>query len=291
MGGVHDSTEKVAVVGAGTMGAGIAQTCAASGLAVVLYDTQPGALARGLAGMDASLERIVKKGSLSEADKKASLARVTLATEIGALADADAVIEAVFENLEVKLGVWGRVSEVAPAGALLASNTSSLSLTEIAAGVAHPERFCGLHFFNPVPVLPLVEVVRAQRTAEETVQRAKTLVERIGKTPLVCDDHPGFIVNRLLIPYLSDAVFALSEGVGSAEAIDAAMKLGAGMPMGPLALLDLIGLDVALAAAESLHREFQDPKFRVPPLLRRLVRAGKLGRKSGEGFYRYEEAA
>jgi 3-hydroxybutyryl-CoA dehydrogenase len=286
-----DNIEKVAVVGVGTMGAGIAQTCAVAGLAVVLYDTEPGAVARGLKSMGPSLARIVKKGGLSKADKEAALTRVTPATEIGALADADAVIEAVFENLEVKLGVWGRVSEVAPAGALLASNTSSLSLTEIASGVRHPERFCGLHFFNPVPVLPLVEVVRAQSTSEETVRRAKALVEQLGKTPLVCDDHPGFIVNRLLIPYLSDAVFALSEGVGSAEDIDAAMKLGAGMPMGPLALLDLIGLDVALAAAESLHREFQDPKFRVPPLLRRLVRAGKLGRKSGEGFYRYEEDA
>lgn len=282
---------KVAVIGAGTMGAGIAQTCAVAGLAVTLYDTEPGAVARGLKSMDSSLERIVDKGKLSEADKQTSLARVTPTTELGAVADADAVIEAVFENLEVKLEVWGRVSEVVREDALLASNTSSLSVTEIAAGVDHPERFCGLHFFNPVPVLPLVEVVRAQRTSETTVQRAEAFVEAIGKTPIVCDDRPGFIVNRLLIPYLNDAVFAFSEGVGSAEDIDSAMKLGAGMPMGPLALIDLVGLDVALAAAESLHREFQDPKFRVPPLLRRLVRAGKLGRKSGEGFYRYEENA
>lgn len=280
---------KVAVVGAGTMGAGIAQACAVAGLNVTLSDTQAGALKRGLKGMDASLTRIVRKGGLTEADKSATLGRVTMTSDLGGISDADVIIEAVFEDLTVKREVWGRVAEVAGEGALLASNTSSLSITEIAAGVRRPERFCGLHFFNPVPVLPLVEVVRAQRTSEETVGRAKLFVETIGKTPIVCDDRPGFIVNRLLIPYLSDAVFALSEGVGSAEDIDTAMKLGANMPLGPLALIDLIGLDVALAAAESLHREFQDPKFRVPPLLRQLVRAGKLGRKSGEGFYRYEE--
>lgn len=282
---------KVAVVGAGTMGAGIAQACAVAGLNVTLSDAQAEALQRGLKGMDASLARIVKKGELTEADKSAALGRVTAIADLSGITDADVVIEAVFEDLTVKREVWGRVAEVAGEDALLASNTSSLSITEIAAGVGQPERFCGLHFFNPVAVLPLVEIVRAQRTSEETVERAKTFVKRIGKTPIICDDKPGFIVNRLLIPYLSDAVFALSEGVGSAEDIDTAMKLGANMPLGPLALIDLVGLDVALAAAESLHREFQDPKFRVPPLLRQLVRAGKLGRKSGEGFYRYEETA
>lgn len=285
------SLPKVAVVGAGTMGAGIAQTCAVAGLNVTLYDTQAEALKLGLKGMDASLARIVRKGELTEADKSAALGRVTAIADLSGITDADVVIEAVFEDLTVKREVWRRVAEVAGERTLLASNTSSLSITEIAAGVGRPERFCGLHFFNPVPVLPLVEVVRAQRTSEETVGRAKTFVEMIGKTPILCDDKPGFIVNRLLIPYLSDAVFALSEGVGSAEDIDTAMKLGANMPLGPLALIDLVGLDVALAAAESLHREFQDPKFRVPPLLRQLVRAGKLGRKSGEGFYRYEETA
>lgn len=282
---------KVAVVGAGTMGAGIAQACAVAGLNVTLSDAQAEALKRGLKGIDASLARIVRKGGLTEAEKSAVSGRVTAIADLSGITDADVVIEAVFEDLTVKREVWGRVAEVAGKGALLASNTSSLSITEIAAGVGRPERFCGLHFFNPVPVLPLVEVVRAQRTSEETVGRAKTFVERIGKTPIICDDKPGFIVNRLLIPYLSDAVFALSEGVGSAEDIDTAMKLGANMPLGPLALIDLVGLDVALAAAESLHREFQDPKFRVPPLLRQLVRAGKLGRKSGEGFYHYEETA
>jgi 3-hydroxybutyryl-CoA dehydrogenase len=281
----------VAVVGAGTMGSGIAQTCALSELEVLLYDAQEGAPARALEAMKASLTRLVKKGTLTEGEVQAALSRVRRVGDLSDLAGADAVIEAVVEALEVKREVWGQLAAVVPEDALLASNTSSLSVTEIAAAVGHPERFCGLHFFNPVPVLPLVEVVRAQQTTAETLGRAQAFVEKIGKTPILCDDKPGFIVNRLLIPYLSDAVFALSEGVGSASDIDTAMKLGANMPIGPLALLDLIGLDVALAAAESLHAEFQDPKFRVPPLLRRLVRAGKLGRKSGEGFYTYEENA
>lgn len=277
----------VAVVGAGAMGSGIAQTCAVAGLEVLIYDAQEGALERASGVMAASLARLVNKGALAEAEAQAALGRVRGVGGLSELAAADAVIEAVFEDLGVKLEVLGRVSEIVPEEVLLASNTSSLSITEIAAAVGHPERFCGLHFFNPVPVLPLVEVVRAQQTTAETLQRAQALVEKIGKTPILCEDRPGFIVNRLLIPYLSDAVFALSEGVGSASDIDAAMKLGANMPIGPLALLDLVGLDVALAAAESLHAEFQDPKFRVPPLLRQLVRAGKLGRKSGEGFYTY----
>lgn len=287
MSGAPREIRTVAVVGAGAMGSGIAQTCAVAGLEVLLYDAQEGALARASGVMAASLARLVKKGSLTEVEAQAVLGRVRRVGVLSELAAADAVIEAVFEDLGIKLEVWGRVTEVVPEGALLASNTSSLSITEIAAAVGHPERFCGLHFFNPVPVLPLVEVVRAQQTTAETLERARALVEKIGKTPIVCEDKPGFIVNRLLIPYLNDAVFALSEGVGSAADIDTAMKLGANMPIGPLALLDLVGLDVALAAAESLHAEFQDPKFRVPPLLRQLVRAGKLGRKSGEGFYTY----
>ena len=273
------------------MGAGIAQTCAVAGFEVALYDTGAGATERGVGAIKASLARMVKKGTLTDEGADAAVRRVTPTTEIGELAGAEVVVEAVFESLPVKLEVWGQLGEVMGERALLASNTSSLSITQIAAGVTHPERFCGLHFFNPVPVLPLVEVVRALQTSEATMARAEAFVKEIGKTPVLCDDKPGFIVNRLLIPYLNDAVFALSEGVGSAEEIDTAMKLGANMPIGPLALIDLVGLDVALAAGESLYSEFQDPKFRVPPLLRQLVRAGKLGRKSGEGFYRYEENA
>ena len=281
---------KVGVVGAGTMGAGIAQVCAVSGMTVTLFDTQPEALTRGVKGIESSLGRIVKKGTLTEAEKQAALERIKTTSDSAALSGAETVVEAVFETLAVKRSVWETLAGVVSDEALLASNTSSLSITEIAARIPQPERFCGLHFFNPAPILPLVEVVRAQRTSESTVKRAQSFVEQIGKTAVVCDDKPGFIVNRLLIPYLNDAVFALQEGVGTPEAIDTAMKLGANMPIGPLALIDLVGLDIALAAAESLYGEFQDPKFRVPVLLRQLVRAGKLGRKSGEGFYRYEDS-
>ena len=280
---------QLGVVGAGTMGAGIAQVCAAAGMTVTLYDTQQDALTRGVKGIESSLSRIVKKGNLTEAEKQAALERITTTSDPEGLAGAETVVEAVFETLAVKRSVWGTLAEVVSDEALLATNTSSLSVTEIATGIPYPERFCGLHFFNPAPLLPLVEVVRAQQTSESTVKRAQAFVEQIGKTAVICDDKPGFIVNRLLIPYLNDAVFALQEGVGAPEAIDTAMKLGANMPIGPLALIDLVGLDIALAAAESLYSEFQDPKFRVPTLLRQLVRAGKLGRKSGEGFYRYEK--
>ena len=286
---MSQSKGHVGVVGAGTMGAGIAQVCAVAGINVTLFDKQEDALARGVKSIERSLERIVKKGNLTEAEKQAALGRIATATAKEALSGAETVVEAVFETLAVKQTVWAELAEVVSDRALLATNTSSLSVTEIAAGVPHPERFCGLHFFNPAPILPLVEVVKAQQTAAETVKRAQTFVEQLGKTGVVCDDRPGFIVNRLLIPYLNDAMFALQEGVGTPEAVDTAMKLGANMPIGPLALIDLVGLDVALAAAESLYSEFQDPKFRVPTLLRQLVRAGKLGRKSGEGFYRYEE--
>lgn len=281
--------ERVAVVGAGTMGAGIAQVCAAAGFSVTLFDLSEAALARGIRGVETSSARLVKKGTLSEAERDAALARLTLATDVTALRGAGVVVEAVFEALPVKREVWAEVAGVVDEAALLATNTSSLSVTEIAAGVPHPERFCGLHFFNPAPLLPLVEVVQALRTSDETVARAEAFASRLGKTAVRCQDTPGFVVNRLLIPYLSDAVFALQEGVGTPETIDRAMKLGASMPLGPLALLDLVGLDVALAAAESLYREFGDPKFRPPPLLRQYVRAGRLGRKSGEGFYRYDD--
>ncbi|MDZ7705805.1 MAG: 3-hydroxybutyryl-CoA dehydrogenase [Trueperaceae bacterium] len=280
---------KVGVIGAGTMGSGIAQACAVSGHDVVIQDTSDKALERGLGGIDSSLSRLVKKEKLSEDDKQATLGRIsTTSSELNPLQDAEVIIEAVFESIDVKREVWGSLKEVVSDDALLASNTSSLSITEIASFVSGPERFCGLHFFNPVPVLPLVEVVNGLQTSEATIERAKSFAEGLGKSPIVCADKPGFIVNRLLIPYLNDAVHALTEGVASAEDIDSAMKLGANMPIGPLALIDLVGADVTLAAAESLYDEFGDPKFRVAPLLRQMVRAGKLGRKSGSGFYTYD---
>jgi 3-hydroxybutyryl-CoA dehydrogenase len=279
---------RVAVVGSGTMGSGIAQVCAVAGHDVLLFDVSQAALDRAGTTIDESLARLVRKETLSREQADAAASRVVRTSGIAGLAEAEVVIEAVFEDLDVKRSAWQEVTAVAPADALLASNTSSLSITEIAGFSGAPERFCGMHFFNPVPVLPLVEVVRALGSAPETIERARSFVTGIGKTPIVCEDKPGFIVNRLLIPYVNDAVHALSEGVASAEDIDKAMKLGANMPIGPLALADLVGLDVALAAAESLHREFGDGKFRVAPLLRQLVRAGRLGRKSGQGFFRYD---
>ena len=278
----------IAVAGAGTMGSGIAQACAVAGHEVMLFDMSEEARTRGMDAIKASLTRVVKKEKLSEDEKAQALSRITLVGDIDQFADADVVIEAIFENIEAKRELWGQIDSVAKKDALLATNTSSLSVTELASFTGRPEHFCGLHFFNPVAVLPLVEVVRGLSTAPETIERAKTFAESLGKTPIVCEDKPGFIVNRLLVPYINDAVHALVEGVASAEDIDRAMKLGANMPIGPLALADLVGLDVALAAGESIYNEFQDPKFRVAPLLRQMVRAGKLGRKTGEGFYKYE---
>jgi len=277
----------VAVIGAGTMGSGIAQTCALAGHDVALLDTSHEALKRADATMRSSLARMVKKESIDETAAAEAIDRVRLRHGIAGLEGAGVVIEAVFESLDVKREVWGQIAAATSEGALLATNTSSLSVTAIAEFSGRPERFCGMHFFNPVPVMALVEVVRGLRSRDETVEQARAFAEGIGKTPIVCEDKPGFIVNRLLVPYINDAAHALSEGVASAEDIDKAMRLGANMPIGPLALADLVGLDVCLAATESLLSEFGDPKFRVAPLLRQLVRAGRLGRKSGEGFYNY----
>ncbi len=279
---------KVAVIGAGTMGSGIAQTCALAGHDVTLVDVAPGALERAQRTMRSSLDRMVRKETITAEEGEEAIAHVGTRDAIAGLHDAGVVIEAVFESVEVKHGVWGALQGATSEGALLATNTSSLSVTEIAAASGRPERFCGLHFFNPVPMMALVEVVRGLRSSDETVEQARAFAEGIGKTPIVCADKPGFIVNRLLIPYINDAVHALSEGVATAEDIDRAMKLGANMPIGPLALADLVGLDVGLAAAEALHGEFGDPKFRPAPLMKQMVRAGLLGRKSGEGFFRYD---
>lgn len=278
----------VAVIGAGTMGAGIAQVCAAAGLEVYLHDVSEEARQRGMSAIESSLDRLVKRERVTTEDRSKAIARITLVGDIASAKDAEVIVEAVSEDIEVKRQVWQEIDRVASSRALLGTNTSSLSVTEIASFLSQPNRCCGLHFFNPAPIMDLVEVVRALKTSSATIDRARQFVERIGKTPIVCADQPGFIVNRLLIPYMNDAIHALAEGVADAEAIDRAMKLGANMPMGPLALTDLIGLDVALAAADSLYHEFGDSKFRVPPLLRQMVRAGKLGRKAGEGFYTYD---
>ncbi len=279
----------VNIIGSGAMGSGIAQTAALAGHNIVLHDTNQDALDRALATIDGSLSRFVKKEKVTEEAKQTALNAIQTDTTLDSCAKADIIVEAVFENIDVKSQVWQSISDIASHDCLLASNTSSLSITEIASFVDTPERFCGMHFFNPVAMMPLVEVVKALQTSDETIAKAKAFVEGIGKSPIVCEDKPGFIVNRLLVPYINDAVHAYSEGVASAEDIDAAMKLGANMPIGPLALADLIGLDVQLAASESLFNEFGDSKFRVAPLVRQMVRAGKLGRKSGEGFYTYSK--
>lgn len=278
----------VAVIGAGTMGSGIAQTSALAGHDVTLCDVAPGALERAERTILSSLERLVRKEIVSQEEADEAVGRIDMKGALEGISEAGVVVEAVYESLEVKRAVWRELAGATSEGALLATNTSSLSVTEIAAFSGRPERFCGMHFFNPVPVMALVEVVRGLRSSDEAVEQARAFAEGIGKTPIVCEDKPGFIVNRLLIPYLNDAVHALSEGVASAEDIDRAMKLGANMPIGPLALSDLVGLDVGLAATEALFREFGDPKYRPAPLMRQMVRAGKLGRKSGEGFFRYD---
>lgn len=279
---------KVAVIGAGTMGSGIAQACAASGHQVVLVDTAAEALGRAQAGIQNSLERLVKREKITEEDAAAALARISTSANYDDVSTAEVVIEAVYEAPEVKRQVWQQLAKVAQEGALLATNTSSLSVTEIASYSGRESRMVGMHFFNPVAMMALVEVVRGLRTDQAALDEAKAFVEGLGKSPIVCEDKPGFIVNRLLVPYINDAMHALGEGVASAEDIDRAMKLGANMPIGPLALADLVGLDVCLAAGESLLAEFGDPKFRPAPLLRQMVRAGKLGRKTGEGFFDYE---
>ena len=278
---------RAAVVGAGQMGNGIAHVFAASGRAVTLIDVSAEAVARGRDTIARNLERQVKKGALDAAAAEAALARVATATALDAVADADIVVEAATERPDLKFGIFADLDRLAPAGAILASNTSSISITEIAARTARPELVIGMHFMNPVPVMQLVEVIRGLATSESTTQRVTALARALGKVPVEANDYPGFVANRILMPMINEAVYCVMEGVGTPEAIDTVMKLGMNHPMGPLTLADFIGLDTCLAILEVLHAGLGDPKYRPCPLLRKYVAAGWLGRKAGRGFYQY----
>jgi len=277
----------VAVIGAGTMGSGIAQAFASSGYETLLLDVERRFVDRAVGGIEKSLSKFVEKGKMSESDKTATLARIRGGTDLEAAAKATLVVEAVPEVLEVKRETFRRVAGVVPRDAILATNTSSIPITELANGVPEPSRFIGMHFMNPVPLMALVEVVRGLATSDETTERVMETARGLGKTPVLVRDFPGFVSNRVLLPMINEAVFALMEGVATRESIDTVMKLGMNHPMGPLALADLIGLDVCLDILEVLHRGFGDPKYRPCPLLRQMVQAGWLGRKTGRGFYEY----
>lgn len=279
---------QVTVIGAGTMGNGIAQTFAACGHPVALVDAVPAGLERGMKAIRASLDRFVKKGVMTAADADAAYARVAPSGDLAAaVRGAGLVVEAVFEKVEVKQEVFRQLDAHAPAGCILATNTSSISITRIAAATRRPESVIGMHFMNPVPLMKLVEIIRGEKTSDEVVARTKALAEAVGKTVGVAQDYAGFISNRVLMPMINEAAFCLHEGVATREDIDVIMKLGMNHPMGPLTLADFIGLDVCLNILDYMLQEFGDPKFRAAPNLRRMVAAGKLGRKSGEGFYAY----
>ncbi|MBB3229262.1 3-hydroxybutyryl-CoA dehydrogenase [Halomonas stenophila] len=280
------SQQPIGVVGAGTMGQGIAQVLATSGFPVQLYDVADAQLERARGAIDKGLGKLVAKDKLAEADKDAALGRLATSTALDALADCEVIIEAAPEQPALKEKLFRDLSHLT-GDAILASNTSSLSLTRLAAVCERPERVVGMHFFNPVPVLKLVEVIRAEQTSDATVACIEALAEALGKTAVPVGDSPGFAVNRLLVPMINEAAFLVQEGAATPEAVDEAMKLGAAHPLGPLALADLIGLDVCLAIMEVLQDGFGDPKYRPCPLLRRMVDAGYLGRKSGRGFHTY----
>ena len=278
---------RIGVVGAGTMGRGIAQVCAASGFDVVMSDIATDAVAAGLSAIEKQLARAVEKERMSAAEKDAVLSRIETATGIEAMAGVDVCIEAATENPDVKLELFRDLESVCREDAILASNTSSISLTKIAGACARPERVIGMHFFNPVPLMKLVELIRAMQTSDATFEAAKALADRLGKTAVAVADSPGFVVNRMLVPMINEAVCVYSEGLASAEEIDLAMQLGLSHPIGPLRLADLIGIDVCLYVMDVMYREFSDSKYRPCPLLRKMVDAGRLGRKSGRGFFEY----
>ena len=279
--------QSVGIIGAGTMGHGIAQVCALNGVAVIMVDINEAAVQKGLAAVTGSLERLLKKDKISAAEKDAALARIRVGTDTAALQGAQLVIEAATENLELKIKILRQLDTLLAPETVVATNTSSISITQLAALSGRPERFIGMHFFNPVPMMALVELIRGLQTSDATHAAVQALAQKLGKTPITVKNAPGFVVNRVLIPMINEAFFVLAEGLASAEDIDSGMKLGCNHPIGPLALADLIGLDVCLAVMNVFVSEFNDSKYRPCPLLKELVAAGHLGRKSGRGVYSY----
>jgi len=281
--------KKIGVVGAGTMGNGIAQVCAQAGYDVVMQDIDQSFVDKGLATIGKNLDRLVKREKITEGDKDTFLGRVSGATDLGAFADVDMVIEAILEEVEIKRKVFADLDKVCKPDAILASNTSSISVTKIAAATSRPDHVIGMHFFNPVPVMQLIEVVLALQTGEAVCTTVQEVSQKLGKSPLVVKDSFGFVGNRVAIPMINEAINCLYEGLSSAEDIDGVMRLGFNHPMGPLALADLIGLDIIFNVMETLYQGFEDPKYRPSPLLKQMVDAGYLGRKTGRGFFKYGE--
>ncbi len=277
----------IAVVGAGTMGNGIAHVFAQNDWDVTLIDVDKGQLEKALATIRKNFDRLIKKEKLTEADRDGALGHITTATDLKAAAKAELIVEAATENPELKFTIFEKLDEVAAEGAILATNTSSISITEIAARTGRPDKVIGMHFMNPVPMMKLVEIIRGLATSDETLAAAMEVATSLGKTPVEANDYPGFVANRILLPMINEAVYCVMEGVATPEAVDTVMKLGMNHPMGPLALADLIGLDVCLSILEVLHTGLGDSKYRACPLLRKMVAAGYLGRKSGKGFYDY----
>ena len=279
--------EQIGIVGAGTMGNGIAQVCAAAGLSVIMTDISEAALTKGVSVVTGSLERMVNKQKMTDADRQAALKRIATTTDSAKLGDCDLVIEAATENEDLKIKILKDLCTKLRPSALLATNTSSISITKLAAVTDRPDRFIGMHFFNPVPLMALLELIRGLQTSDDTHAKAAEFAKRIGKVAVTAKNSPGFAVNRILCPMINEAIFALAEGIATAEDLDAGMKLGCNHPIGPLALADMIGLDTMLSVMEVFYEGFNDPKYRPAPLLKEMVAAGHLGRKTGQGFYSY----